>query len=118
MEVAMESVSSMEDYQQRRFKKSTKDQQTVESDDSISEIVNESKRFQYAWLAIMFIYIGVCGFGAALVSFMLEASVFVKITQNEVFSVLTVFILESAKVGTIVVFGFIKAGVGEILMVT
>ncbi len=70
---------------------------------SISREINLSR---IGWLLLMVLYCGT-GLGAAFVSFLMQKDVFYQVTREGMFSFWVVLILETAKVGTIVVYGFL-----------
>ncbi|MEZ4529133.1 MAG: hypothetical protein R2941_24740 [Desulfobacterales bacterium] len=72
----------------------------------LSGLMREISISRIVWTVIQVFYLFI-GAGAAFVSFLMEKEVFVRITQQPEFSFWMVSILESAKVMTIIVYGFL-----------
>lgn len=72
----------------------------------LSGLLREISISRITW-AILQIFYCLIGIGAAFVSFLMEMDVFYRITQQAGFSFWIVMILESAKVLTIIVYGFL-----------
>jgi len=72
----------------------------------LSELLRDINISRIGWVILQLFYC-LIGIGAAFVSFMIEKDVFFRITQQSSFSFWIVLILESAKVMTIIVYGFL-----------
>ncbi|MDM8539105.1 hypothetical protein QUF70_20320 [Desulfobacterales bacterium HSG17] len=74
--------------------------------DILSGLLREINFSRISWGILEFLFC-LIGIGAAFVSFMVEKEVFYQITQKSAFSFWIVLILESAKVLTVIIYGFL-----------
>lgn len=74
-------------------------------DHAFAPLYGRVRLFRMAWLMILALFIVVSGFGAAFASFLMEQQVFYRVTRQPDFSFWIVLILETAKIGTHVVYG-------------
>ncbi len=72
---------------------------------AFTRLFGRVRLFRIAWTFILLLFIVVSGFGAAFASFLMEQQVFQRVTRQPDFSFWIVLILETAKIGTHVVYG-------------
>ncbi len=86
-------------------KKRTRGQNRGGDGHAFTPLYGRVRLLRIAWLIILATFILVSGFGAAFASFLMEQQVFIRVTRLPDFSFWIVLILETAKIGTHVVYG-------------